>query len=56
MQSDDGTWTVELAPGRFFSDGTPVTAEAVAAALNRTGEAKPLCTGDFRAPELHRRR
>ncbi len=40
-QSDDGTWTVELAPDRFFSDGTPVTAEAVAVALNRTGEANP---------------
>ena len=25
-QNDDGTWTVELAPDRFFSDGTPVTA------------------------------
>ena len=39
--NDDGTWTVELAPDRFFSDGTPVTAEAVAVALNRTGEANP---------------
>ncbi|WP_305985170.1 ABC transporter substrate-binding protein [Roseibium sp. MMSF_3544] len=37
----DGTWTVELAPDRFFSDGTPVSAELVAAALNRTGEANP---------------
>ena len=32
---------MELAPGRFFSDGTPVTAEAVAVSLNRTGEANP---------------
>lgn len=40
-RNDDGTWTVELAPNRFFSDGRPVTAEAVAAALNRTGEANP---------------
>lgn len=40
-RNDDGTWTVELAPNRFFSDGTPVTAEAVASALNRTGEANP---------------
>ena len=39
--NDDGTWTVELAPDRFFSDGTPVTAQAVAVALNRTGEANP---------------
>ena len=35
----DDSWTVELAPDRYFSDGTPVTAEHVAAALNRTGEA-----------------
>ena len=39
--NDDGTWTVELEPDRFFSDGTPVTAGAVAVALNRTGEANP---------------
>ncbi|MEM9341826.1 MAG: ABC transporter substrate-binding protein [Pseudomonadota bacterium] len=39
--NDDGTWTIELAPKRFFSDGTPVTAAAVADALNRTGEANP---------------
>ncbi|MEM1129342.1 MAG: ABC transporter substrate-binding protein [Pseudomonadota bacterium] len=39
--SEDGTWTIELAPDRFFSDGTPVTADAVAAGLNRTGEANP---------------
>lgn len=41
VRNGDGSWTVELAPNRFFSDGTPVTAEAVAAALNRTGEANP---------------
>ncbi|MEM8952479.1 MAG: ABC transporter substrate-binding protein, partial [Pseudomonadota bacterium] len=40
-RNDDGSWTVELAPDRFFSDGEPVTAEVVAAALNRTGEANP---------------
>ncbi|GAB5447710.1 ABC transporter substrate-binding protein [Gymnodinialimonas sp.] len=39
--NDDGTWTIELAADRFFSDGTPVTAAAVAEALNRTGEANP---------------
>ncbi|MEM7721002.1 MAG: ABC transporter substrate-binding protein [Pseudomonadota bacterium] len=39
--NDDGTWTIELADDRFFSDGTPVTAEIVATALNRTGEANP---------------
>lgn len=38
-RNDDASWTVELSPGRFFSDGTPVTAELVADALNRTGEA-----------------
>lgn len=39
--NEDGTWTIELAADRFFSDGTPVTAEAVAEALNRTGENNP---------------
>ncbi|MEM1274567.1 MAG: ABC transporter substrate-binding protein [Pseudomonadota bacterium] len=39
--NDDGTWTIELADDRFFSDRTPVTAEIVATALNRTGEANP---------------
>ena len=39
--NSDGSWTVELAPDRFFSDGTPVSAELVAAALNRTGKANP---------------
>ena len=37
----DGSWTVALAPDRFFSNGTPVTADLVADALNRTGEANP---------------
>jgi peptide/nickel transport system substrate-binding protein len=40
-RTGDLTWTVTLAEGRRFSDGAPVTAEAVAAALNRTGEANP---------------
>ncbi|MEM1363293.1 MAG: ABC transporter substrate-binding protein [Pseudomonadota bacterium] len=40
-QTEDGAWTITLAPNRFFSDGTPVTADAVADALNRTGEANP---------------
>ena len=39
--NEDGSWIVELAPERFFSDGTPVTADAVATALNRTSEANP---------------
>lgn len=39
--NEDGTWTIQLAADRFFSDGTPVTAEVVADALNRTGEANP---------------
>ena len=39
--TDDGTWTIDLAADRFFSDGTPVTAAAVADALNRTGENNP---------------
>ena len=39
--NQDGSWTVELAPDRFFSDGAPVSADAVADALNRTGAANP---------------
>ncbi len=41
IREEEGAWTVELAPDRFFSDGTPVTAALVAAALNRTGELNP---------------
>ncbi len=40
-RTGDLTWTVTLAEGRRFSDGAPVTAEAAAVALNRTGEANP---------------
>lgn len=32
----DLTWTVTLQPGRFFSDGTPVTAKALAAGFDNT--------------------
>lgn len=39
--NDDGTWTIKLAADRSFSDGTRVTASAVADALNRTGENNP---------------
>lgn len=35
-RNSDGTWTVTLASGRLFSDGTAVTATHVAAALERT--------------------
>jgi peptide/nickel transport system substrate-binding protein len=38
---DATTWSVEIAPGRQFSDGAPVDAAAVAAALNRSGENNP---------------
>lgn len=37
----DLVWSVTLVEGRRFSDGAPVTADAVAASLNRTGEANP---------------
>lgn len=40
-QNEDGSWTIEIAPDRFFSDGKPVAAEDVAEALNRTGESNP---------------
>ncbi|WP_052341168.1 ABC transporter substrate-binding protein [Salinarimonas rosea] len=38
---DDGAWIVTLAEGRMYSDGTPVHAEGVAAAQNRTGDRNP---------------
>lgn len=41
VRNADKTWTIELAPDRYFSDGTPVTAETVAEALNRTGKTNP---------------
>lgn len=37
----DTVWQVTLTESRFFSDGAPVDAESVAAALNRTGAANP---------------
>lgn len=37
----DGSWEVALQPGRRFSDGAPVTAAEVAAALARTNERNP---------------
>lgn len=40
-RTGDLVWTVTLAEGRAFSDGTPVDAQAVAAALNRTGAGNP---------------
>lgn len=40
-RTGDLAWTVTLADGHHFSDGTPVTAQAVAEALNRTGAANP---------------
>lgn len=41
VQEDDGAWIVTLADGRSFSDGSPVDAQAVAAALTRTSERNP---------------
>jgi peptide/nickel transport system substrate-binding protein len=38
---DARTWDIALKPGRFFSDGAPVTAAAVADSLNRTGAENP---------------
>lgn len=40
-RTGDLAWVVTLAPGRAFSDGTPVDAQAVADALNRTGAENP---------------
>jgi peptide/nickel transport system substrate-binding protein len=39
---DARRWQVALAEGRRFQDGTAVTAEAVAAGLNRQGERNPV--------------
>ena len=36
VENSDGSWTVTLATGRMFSDGTTVNAAAVAASLSRT--------------------
>jgi len=38
---DDNTWDVILKEGYMFSDGTPVTAERVAAALNEVNAVNP---------------
>jgi len=38
VQDDETAWTVTLSPGRRFSDGTPVTASEVSAALARNVE------------------
>jgi peptide/nickel transport system substrate-binding protein len=40
-RTGDLEWTVTLAPGRAFSDGAPVDAQAVSEALNRTGAENP---------------
>jgi len=41
-RQEDGTWLLTLKAGSRFSDGAPVTAEAVAAALRRTQEKNPV--------------
>ena len=38
---DDLDWLIKLTPGRKFSDGAPVTADLVAAALTHTMQANP---------------
>ncbi|MEO1104789.1 MAG: ABC transporter substrate-binding protein, partial [Pseudomonadota bacterium] len=40
--NEDGSWTIPLAQGRRFSDGSPVDAQAVVTALNRTIEDNPV--------------
>ena len=44
---DDLTWRIHLKPGRFFADGTSVTADRVGEALNHTMEVNKtaLATG-----------
>ena len=41
VKNSDGSWTVTLAADRKFSDGSAVTAAAVAASLKRTNENNP---------------
>eukprot|EP00966_Prymnesium_polylepis_P301734 6971245-Prymnesium_polylepis.1 len=38
VRTADNVWTISLAPGRFFSDGSPVTAADVATSLGRTNQ------------------
>ena len=38
VRTSTNLWTITLAPNRFFSDGSPVTAADVAASLGRTNE------------------
>lgn len=40
-REDSGSWIITLAPDRYFSDGAPLTADAVAEALNRSGATNP---------------
>jgi peptide/nickel transport system substrate-binding protein len=49
--ADGSTWTFVLRPGAVFHDGTPVTADAVAASLDRarTSEGTPLATVPWRS-------
>lgn len=53
---DDFTWTIKLAPGRMFSDGSPVTAAALAKGFDNTfvNNKAALATGGkltFEAPD-----
>ena len=38
VRTSTNLWTITLAPGRFFSDGSPVTATDVATSLGRTNQ------------------
>ncbi|MEM8854826.1 MAG: ABC transporter substrate-binding protein [Pseudomonadota bacterium] len=42
--NEDGSWTIVLEEGRRFSDGSPVSAEAVAESLNRTVAQNPIAS------------
>ncbi len=42
LRQADGSWRVTLHRDRVFSDGSPVDAATVAAALNRSGEKNPV--------------
>lgn len=49
---DGHTWQVTLAPDRRFSDGSPITAQSVAASLNRTVAENPAARASAGALEF----